>query len=266
MGDSYSSGEGANQVPGGTPDPTLITGNCRRSSKAAQVLMAAHYGWSLVNSACSGSTTVNIVDAAGWEAPQINSVSSTTKLVTMTIGGNDVGLLQLFVQCVIPSFYGDCIPTNNTGYAPTPAQQIAPVDTALATLQPKIESIIRSIITKAPQATVRMAGYPWVIAPPGQPIGTCTWLSTGEQTMFEQRLTALNNAIKQGTQVVAAANPSRDIAYIDVRAAGSPFVATDNGCSSSPTRYMNGSTGDSTNWHPNLLGQQNYQQLYEGSF
>jgi hypothetical protein len=265
MGDSYSSGEGANQIPSGTQDPTLITGNCRRSTKAAQVLMSAQYGWNLINPACAGSTTANVLNTTGWEQPQMNLVTANTKLVTMTVGGNDVQLLQLLVNCVITTFYGDCIPTNNTGYAPTPTTQIGAVDTAIGQLEPKIENVVRAVIQKAPQAVVRMSGYPYVVAPPGQPVGTCTWLSSGEQTMFDTELHKLNAAIQQGTQAVAAANPGRDIVYVDPLAVGSPFAATDNGCSSSPTRYENAATGDSTNWHPNIYGQQKYEQLYQSS-
>jgi len=265
MGDSYSSGEGANQIPGGTPDSTMISGNCRRSTKAAQMLLTAQYGWQLTNPACAGSTTANVLNTFGWEAPQMTQLTANAKLVTMTIGGNDVQLLQLLVNCVVGTFYGDCVPTNNTGYAPTPAQQIATVDTAIAQLEPKIENVVRAVIGVAPGAKVRMAGYPWVIAPPGQPIGTCTWLSTGEQTMFDTELHKLNDAIRIGTQTVAAANPGLDIQYVDPMVPGSPFQVTDNGCSTTSTRYMNAATGDSTNWHPNIYGQQHYADLYRAS-
>ena len=265
MGDSYSSGEGANQVPGGAPDPNMVTGNCQRSTKAAQILLTAQYGWSLLNLACAGSTTANVLNTTGWEQPQMNLVTANTKLVTMTIGGNDVQLLQLMMNCMITTFYGDCIPTNNTGYAPTPAQQIAPVDAALAALQPKIEAVVDALVAKAPGVTIRMAGYPWVLPPPGQPVGACTWLSPGEQTTFDTRLHQLNNTIQAGTVAAAARHPGNDIAYVDPMGPGSPFVVTDNGCSSSPTRYLNAATGDAAAWHPNILGQANYRTLYANS-
>lgn len=260
MGDSYSSGEGANQNPGGTQDPTLITGNCRRSTKAAQVLMTAQFGWTLINPACGGSTTANVLNAFGWEQPQMNLVTANTKLTTMTIGGNDVQLLQLIVNCIMTTVYGDCIASN-----PSAAQVITPVDNAINTLEPKIENVVRAIVTKAPQARIRMAGYPWIVPPPGQPVGTCTALSSGEQAMFDQRLTAVNFAIRQGTLAVAAANPTRDIQYLDPMAAGSPFAVTDNGCSTTSTRYMNAATGDATNWHPNINGQADYATLYKSA-
>lgn len=262
MGDSYSSGEGANQIPGGTPDPYMITGNCRRSSKAAQILLAAQHSWTLVNPACGGSTTAQILNAFGWEQPQMNLVTANTKLTTMTIGGNDVQLLQLITQCIFNGGLPDCTVTNNG----TSAAQIAAVDAAINTLEPKIENVVRAIIAKAPQAVIRMAGYPWILPPPGQPVGTCTGLSTAEQSMFDQRLTAVNFAIRQGTLAVAAANPSKNIVYVDPQAVGSPFAVTDNACSRTSTRYMNPGTGDATQWHPNILGQQNYAALYNGSF
>lgn len=261
MGDSYSSGEGANQNPGTAPDPNAITGNCRRSINAAQVLMSAKYGWNLLNLACGGSTTANVLNTFGWEQPQINLVTANTKLVTMTIGGNDVQLLQLLVNCVVSQSYGDCVTSN-----PQAMAWINQTDTATATLQTKIQNVVTAIIQKAPTAKVRMAGYPSIIAPPGQPLGTCSaWLSAGEQSMFELRLSAVNNAIQAGTRAVAAQYPGRDIQYLDPRAVGSPFAPTDNGCSTSPTRYLNGATGDSTSWHPNNTGQADYATLYQGA-
>lgn len=261
MGDSYSSGEGANQNPGVAQDPTLITGNCRRSTKAAQILMAAQYNWTLINPACAGTTTANVLNTFGWEQPEMNLVTANTKLTTMTIGGNDVQLLQLITTCINNTGLPDCTVGNNG----TSTAQIAAVDTAINGLAAKITNVVNAIVTKAPGAVIRMAGYPWIIAPPGQPTGTCTALSSGEQSMFDIRLQATNFAIRQGTLAAASANPTRDIQYLDPQAAGSPFAVTDNGCSSTATRYMNGATGDATNWHPDILGQQNYEQLYLNS-
>lgn len=261
LGDSYSSGEGANQIPGGPQDASLIVGPCRRSSKAAQVLMTTQYSWNLLNLACAGSTTAHVLNTFGWEQPQMNLVTANTKLVTMTIGGNDVQLLQLLVSCVLNTGLPDCTVGNNG----TATSMIGTTDSAITALEPKIEAVINAIVTKAPTAKIRIAGYPWIIAPPGQSVGSCSTVSSAEQAMFDQRLTATNFAIRQGTIAVAAANPTKDIQYLDPQAAGSPFDVADNGCSTAATRYLNGATGDATNWHPNIYGQQKYKALYQAS-
>ena len=76
MGDSYASGLGAGNLSGGS---------CDRSSGAADQLWAnAHSPASFAFVACAGATTADIINS------QVSALSSSTTLVSVTIGGNDV--------------------------------------------------------------------------------------------------------------------------------------------------------------------------------
>ncbi|MGK5680229.1 SGNH/GDSL hydrolase family protein [Actinoplanes sp. URMC 104] len=111
MGDSYSSGEGSpeNTFYRDTVVPDQKTGGstgCHRSSKAWATNIAATRkltGNQWKFAACSGSV-LNDFFAANHanpaEAPQTSFLSSDTKLVTMTIGGNDVGFSTIVKDCI----------------------------------------------------------------------------------------------------------------------------------------------------------------------
>src|SRR3954453_21255272 len=77
LGDSYSSGTGTR---------TYTDSTCQRSVYAYPSLVAANRpNTSLVFAACSGATTSDVLNN------QVSSLTSTTKFVTITVGGNDAG-------------------------------------------------------------------------------------------------------------------------------------------------------------------------------
>lgn len=52
-------------------------------------------GLNLVDVSCGGATTAHILGAWSELAPQIDAVTSDTKLVTVTIGGNDLNYVVI---------------------------------------------------------------------------------------------------------------------------------------------------------------------------
>src|ERR1700733_3409699 len=88
LGDSYSSGVGAGST----------SGSCGQSPNAYPAL------WEEANSpaafpfpACSGATTGDVISS------QLSSLNSSTTLVSITIGGNDVGFTSIMETCVLGS-------------------------------------------------------------------------------------------------------------------------------------------------------------------
>ena len=95
LGDSYSSGTG-------TRSYTLNSG-CERGVYAYPYLVSQQRpNTSLVFVACGGATTTTLMNT------QIASVTSTTSLVSVTIGGNDAGFSDVIVECAKPSWLSDC--------------------------------------------------------------------------------------------------------------------------------------------------------------
>ncbi|MDX3540182.1 SGNH/GDSL hydrolase family protein [Streptomyces sp. MB09-01] len=136
LGDSYSSGVGAGSY---LPD----SGSCQRSSKAYPSLWAAaNAPASFSFTACSGATTGTV------KSSQLTPLNSSTTLVSVTAGGNDVGFANVMQTCVLQS-EATCVAAVNNAIA-----QIT------NTLPGSLSSLYGSIRSKAPQAHVVVLGYP----------------------------------------------------------------------------------------------------------
>src|SRR5688500_1223392 len=87
LGDSYSSGTGT-----GTYD---LDGRCQRSRYAYPPRVAKRRSnLKLVFAACAGATTDDVL------LTQASRLNAATRLVTITIGGNDVGFGDVFSACL----------------------------------------------------------------------------------------------------------------------------------------------------------------------
>ena len=139
LGDSFAAGMGAGDEFGG----------CVRSSESSYPAdFAAKTGVRLVrNAACSGATTDDLV------ARQLRALNSTIDLVTVSVGGNDLGVAKLATACSRGGT-NDCksdfnAAVNEIGILP---QQLA------ATYQ--------SIAKAAPNARIVVTGYPMLFELP----------------------------------------------------------------------------------------------------
>ncbi|MER7724705.1 SGNH/GDSL hydrolase family protein [Streptomyces sp. NPDC096323] len=136
LGDSYSSGVGAGSY-------LSDSGDCRRSTKAYPYLWAAaNSPSSFAFVACSGATTSSV------SSGQLGSLTSSTSLVSVTAGGNDVGFADVMQDCVLSS-ESTCLAGVN-----------AAVGRMNNTLPSRLGSLYASIHSKAPQAHVVVLGYP----------------------------------------------------------------------------------------------------------
>jgi hypothetical protein len=89
LGDSYASGLGAGSLIGSS-------GSCDLRTKAASALWAlAHAPASYTSVACSGATTTSL------NSSQLSALSASTTLVSVTIGGNDVGFSNILETCAL---------------------------------------------------------------------------------------------------------------------------------------------------------------------
>lgn len=105
MGSSYAAGFGIQpQVPD--------AGSCERSELDYPHLVAARLHLELDDVSCGGAVTANALDTPLCSAPpQIDAVTSNTRLVTMTIGGNDVNYVGTAIECGQPD--STCVTTAN---------------------------------------------------------------------------------------------------------------------------------------------------------
>ncbi|MEU3456445.1 SGNH/GDSL hydrolase family protein [Micromonospora sp. NPDC006766] len=136
LGDSYASGVGADSY-------TSESGSCMRSNNAYPALYNTNIKPASYRSvACSGATTADVINN------QLSALSSTTTLVSVTIGGNDVGFSNIMTTCVLQG-ESQCI-----------AAVQAAEDKARSELPGKLANVYNGIKGKAPSARVVVVGYP----------------------------------------------------------------------------------------------------------
>ncbi|MBE1577468.1 SGNH/GDSL hydrolase family protein [Amycolatopsis roodepoortensis] len=171
MGSSFAAGPGIPPQQPGTPAA------CGRSTKNYATLVAAERGFALTDVTCSGATTANILTSGqAGQPPQIEAVTRDTRLVTVTIGGNDVGYVgSLFT-------YG----CQNTGGTNCGQVDQNAVRTALTTVHEKIGAVIAEVHRRAPRARVLVVDY-LTIVPRTAP--ACDGVPlTPEQLVFEREV------------------------------------------------------------------------------
>ncbi|CAL9409200.1 SGNH/GDSL hydrolase family protein [Streptomyces sp. Tu 3180] len=136
LGDSYSSGVGAG-------DYTSESGDCKRSTHAYPSLWAAANSPSSFRFvACSGATTTTVAGS------QLSALTSSTTLVSVTAGGNDIGFADVMQTCVLQS-EATCVSRVNTA-----------VSAMQNSLPGKLDSLYSGIRSRSPQAHVVVLGYP----------------------------------------------------------------------------------------------------------
>ena len=136
LGDSYSSGVGAGSY-------ISASGGCDRSTNAYSQLWAnSRHPASYVSVACSGATTQDVLNN------QISALSTGTTLVSITIGGNDVGFSSVMETCVLDSDSA-CLNAINTATAQ-----------AKTILPGRLANTFAAIRRAAPSAHVVVLGYP----------------------------------------------------------------------------------------------------------
>jgi lysophospholipase L1-like esterase len=159
---------------------------------------------------CGSATTEHFANPQpgnvfGTAAPQYDALSKDTTLVTVGIGGNDIGLVGLAVSCVNLLPIGtSCKATNTAGGVDRLAQQID-------AFAPTYGKVIEEIRKRAPQAKILMVGYPTAIQHGGCWPFVPVWAQDADY--LQASLTRLNLRMKQqavahGAKYVDLATPS----------------------------------------------------------
>jgi lysophospholipase L1-like esterase len=148
MGSSYGAGFFIQPQEPGNP------GGCGRSEIDYPHLVAAKLHLQLDDVTCGGATTANaLTTPQGANPPQIDAVTAQTRLVTMTIGGNDVNYVATAIEC--GSQNATCATAANT----------AQIDAAFRALPDSLTQLIQAIRAKAPKAAIVLVTYVRLVPP-----------------------------------------------------------------------------------------------------
>ncbi|MFJ1747839.1 SGNH/GDSL hydrolase family protein [Streptomyces sp. NPDC088116] len=219
LGDSYATAPGTRTYdnPGDA---------CRRGPLAYPRLWAAqHSSVAFVEASCSGATTAEVL------ASQVPQLTADTTLVTIQVGGNDVGFVDILTQCILTLDDQDCINSVET------AKQAAGT-----TLSPALTQTYAAVRAAAPQARVIVVGYPRLYTLQG---------SCGILGLSDAERSAMNSAADTLADVTSARAAEAGFTFLDPR---SSFDAHSI-CSSGPT-WVTSLEWDKINesYHPNAAG------------
>ena len=159
LGDSYVAGPFI---------PNLIGSpyGCIRSDHNYSHLAAPSIGLPLRDPSCSGATTDDMtqpqnVDPDGPNPPQFNSLDSATTVVSLTIGGNDIGFSSIAESCITYNpFSHPCKDKYDSGGVDQISQRIQAT-------APKVAAVLQGIHARSPSARVLVVNYPAIFPETG---------------------------------------------------------------------------------------------------
>jgi len=224
LGDSYSSGVGTRVF-------YSEEGSCSRSPEAYGPKIAAARGYTLSFQACSGATSTEV------NSKQLGTLSSSTALVTITIGGNDAGFSNVILNCAL--YYFTC------------GSAISEADSFIANKLPALlDTTYSDIRSKATAAHVVVLGYPRLFTAEGKTCNVNFLTSSNEKK--------LNETGDKLDGVISARAAAHGFTFVDPRSAFSSHEV----CSSS--EWLNGQSNPlSESYHPNVSGQADFTSQIE---
>jgi lysophospholipase L1-like esterase len=227
MGSSYAAGPGLGEMKPGTP------ARCARSTVNYATLLAARLDLMLDDQSCSGATIAHILGPWGELPAQIDAVTPETRLVTVTIGGNDLN----FVGAL---FAASCRSAGDPRSCPEPG---FPDEADYSAVERELTTLAQEVRRRAPEARLVFVQYVRVV--PGQVCAATPIDPTlaARSLAVEERLFAIT--AKVATDNGASVLPADELSRTHTPCDATPWS---NG---NPLGY-DGATG--APWHPNAAG------------
>jgi lysophospholipase L1-like esterase len=198
LGDSYSAGDGAPPYNGAS--------GCYRSTNSYAYLLGSGVPTPKMI-ACSGAVTANIdktVQSSSVPGTQLNQLLGDPRgntLITITIGGNDVGFSSELTKCITSL-------TSCKSDQSTIAQKIT-------TLQSRLLQVYKELRTAAPGADIVIVGYPLLVANPS--IADChnpivhIGLGASEMQMIRTLATQMDSVIAAAAKQAGVSNATQQV-------------------------------------------------------
>jgi hypothetical protein len=204
LGDSFAAGNLIPASPSGTP------AGCLRSSHdygadAAAALGATRY----IDATCTGATTRNMTEPEpkliGTNPPQFSFLAADDSVVTLTIGGDDVGFLRVLKTCGVLSL------TDLFGHPCERHYTAGGTDHLVAAINataPKVAAVLQGIHARARHARVLLVGYPDILPNSGHGCWPQTPFAFGDVPYLRGIEIDLN-------QMLAGAAAANGATYVD---------------------------------------------------
>jgi lysophospholipase L1-like esterase len=237
LGDSYAAGPLI-------PNQSLSPLGCLRSDHNFAHLASAKDGLSLSDVSCSGAKTDNMTSSQstsiGTNAPQFNALSAGTRVVSLQIGGNDIGFTEILENCVT---YNPFAHPCQDRYNPGGNDQI---QARIAATAPKVAAVLAGIHQRSPAAKVLVVNYAAILPDTGSGCWPQVPLAYADVPYLRAKEKALNTMLAQQAAAGGAT-------YVDDYTAS---IGKD-ACRSSGTRWVEPLVpgNAAAPFHPNARGE-----------
>jgi hypothetical protein len=289
LGDSFSSGEGN---PAFLPGTATNDDNCHRSALAFPELLAVDVTLHITSHesrACSGATRHDVVYGFQTEDSQLNHLDRQTRLVTVSVGGDDLEFGQVLKDCVTGALVRILRTHGNANCQNMPATD--PGTGKQTTLDQREQSLISDLsrdsnsycytpngyfpcrrrlaglyadiaAASAPDVRIFVLLYPHLFtndpADGGCDVGSLSKVSAANVRWLNDGVDKADKAILDEVNVAKAAGVN--VTPVDPR----PLFAKHGICANDPWIYGIKLRGDSPvpySFHPNLKGQQGFETV-----
>ncbi|MFI7386672.1 SGNH/GDSL hydrolase family protein [Streptomyces sp. NPDC049813] len=245
LGDSMASGPLIPDITG----PVA----CGRSTHNYAHELASSLGASLRDVTCSGAKSQHMTEKQslslldipmGSAPPQFDALRADTDLVTLTIGGNDAGLVGIAQDCTTLD------PNATPCKERYTAGGVDQVGQRLAEFAPRLADVLDGIHQRSPRARVVVTGYGLYIKP-----GGCWPL----QPVLPVDADFLQGSVDRMNTVIAEQSAAHDAQYIDL---ATPSKGHD-ACQAPSAKWVEGyvPTAPAAPLHPNRRGEENYARI-----
>jgi lysophospholipase L1-like esterase len=247
LGDSYAAGP---LIPLPLPPFGCLKSSNNYGRIAQRTLAYAEYR----DATCSGAETEDMTQpqnvSPGPNPPQFDALSPETELVTINIGGNDIGFSSIAEDCVsIVPFGSPCKDRYTAGGQDEISRRIA--ETA-----PKVAAVIKGIHERSPDAEVLVLNYSAIFPHRGTGCYPTMPVARGDVVWLREKHEELNAMLAEQ----ASANGA---AIVDVYSAS---VGRD-ACALPTVRWVEPyvPTTAAAPLHPNLRGMRAMANLVIGA-
>lgn len=182
LGDSYAAGTGGGQY---VLPPAGLPAQCLQTAAAYPALRGA-----ALNLGCFGATTIDVANAAAM----YREAMASAKVVTVTVGGNDIDSGAVALTCTVAADSPECR-----------AALYSSLTVKLPELPGKIRTMVAAIRDSAPHAKIVLTGYPRLFT-----------LSAGLTAQQAQTATAMNAASDLLNATIAASARASKARYVSV--------------------------------------------------
>jgi lysophospholipase L1-like esterase len=239
LGDSYTAGP---LIPNQSLNPL---GCLRSDHNYPHLVQPGLTTAALGDISCSGATTDDMFAAQstdiGTNPPQLDALTADTRVVTLGIGGNDIGFSDIVLNCARLNPFDPC----KDDYVHGSTDDIS---VRIAATAPKIDAVIAAIHARSPSAKVHVVGYPVILPASGFGCWPAVPILPTDVVYLRSKEIELN--------AMLAARAAADGAfYVDTY---SSSVGHDV-CKATGTKWVEGliPTSPAAPVHPNALGMQN---------